>query len=479
MEKTFPSWLTKQMIRGVRGFNLDAYVMALEGWRRGLTLTWYYDLAEFTNLKIIGFNPIGKSFSLQSTQKKHYFYRSRGDKVANEAVNIVQDKHLTKSYFKKHGVSSPEGVLIKKGITENVIVQSIGHLCYPLVVKPVLGSLGKGVVTNIQSEKELLNSVAYVRKNFDYNYLLIEEHYTGEEYRVYVVADKVVAATKRVPANIVGDRKSCISELIERKNRARKENPYLLKKLIKVDDNLRTFLRNQDLTLESIPAKNKQVFLKGQSNISAGGDPIDVTDSLSNEIKTKAIHAIEAIPNLVHAGVDVISNGKRTAVIEVNATAEVPMHIFPLEGKARNVPEKIMDYYFPETIGLASINAKIYYNHRQILRLLRGKYINNIEIANAPVGKLYAKRYVISGKVQGVGFRRWIRRQAIDRRLHGYARNLKNGNVVVVVGGANKSKVEEFKEVCLIGSKRAEVKSVKEFLWNKQIKVGFEIRKTR
>src|SRR5690625_4034367 len=116
MEDNFPNWLTKQMIRGARGFNLDAYVMALEGWRRGLTLTWYYDAEEVTDMKIIGFNPLGKSFSLfsEDTKKTHYFYRSRGDKVTNEAVDIVHDKHLAKSYFNKAEVQTANRINFQK-----------------------------------------------------------------------------------------------------------------------------------------------------------------------------------------------------------------------------------------------------------------------------------------------------------------------------------------------------------------------------
>src|SRR5690625_7692823 len=84
MTDNYPDWLSNQMIKGVRGFNIDAYLVALEGWRRGLELTWYYDAKDVTDLKIIGFNPLGKTFSLSSKDKTHFFYRSRGDQVTNE-----------------------------------------------------------------------------------------------------------------------------------------------------------------------------------------------------------------------------------------------------------------------------------------------------------------------------------------------------------------------------------------------------------
>src|SRR5690625_4925156 len=251
MNEMFPNWLTKQMIRGVRGFNLDAYVMALEGWRRGLSLTWYFDPTEVTNMKIIGFNPLGKSFSLRSDDKNklHYFYRSRGDKVANEAVDIVHDKHLAKSYLQKAGVPTPKGVQFNKAINNDEILEITKELDHPLVVKPVFGSLGKGVFTNIQSDEELLKNIEYLRDNYEYDEIIVEQFINGEEYRVYVVGDKVAAATNRVPANVLGDGTSTIEELIEKKNEIRKENPYLATKLIKIDDSLLQFIESQGLTL--------------------------------------------------------------------------------------------------------------------------------------------------------------------------------------------------------------------------------------
>src|SRR5690625_271838 len=85
LTKNFPFWLTEEMIKDVTGFNLDAYLLALEGWRRGLTLKWYYDASHLSDLKIIGRDPLGGIFSLSSPQRTHFFQRSRGDRVNNKA----------------------------------------------------------------------------------------------------------------------------------------------------------------------------------------------------------------------------------------------------------------------------------------------------------------------------------------------------------------------------------------------------------
>lgn len=47
-----------------------------------------------------------------------------------------------------------------------------------------------------------------------------------------------------------------------------------------------------------------------------------------------------------------------------------------------------------------------------------------------------AKQFLVSGRVQGVGFRAFVRRHAKALGLRGYAKNLASGDVEVVAVGA-------------------------------------------
>lgn len=476
MEENYPKWLSNQMLRGVRRFDIDSYLISLEGWRRGLALKFYYDPSTVTDLKIIGFDQVGKAFSLNSNKKTHFFYRTRGDKVSNVATDIGTDKAKTKQHLSEKGIPTPKGFTFNREAEVGDVVDEALKLGFPLVLKPTSGSLGKGVITGIITEEELKNGISYVLSAFDYEDFIIERHIEGEDIRLYVIENQVTAATKRIPANITGDGHLTISELIDQKNYLRKENPHTSTRLIKKDKELTKYLAQQGLNLENIPDKDKTIYLKGQSNISAGGDSVDVTDDLTEGIKKLAVQAVAAIPGLYHAGLDLIVNKNEASVIEINTTAGITLHTFPVYGKSRNIAEKIVDYYFPETKGKAKNSNHIYFDYKNILELLRSHSLEQLEVANAPVGELYAKRYVVSGKVQKVGYRKWIRKQAIAKGLHGYTRNLNNGKVVVVVGAVDRAIVDDFKRVCYEGPSRAEVTEVKEYLWETQIKVGFEIR---
>ena len=48
-----------------------------------------------------------------------------------------------------------------------------------------------------------------------------------------------------------------------------------------------------------------------------------------------------------------------------------------------------------------------------------------------------ARRWLVRGRVQGVGFRRFAQREAAELLLVGWARNLDDGRVEVMAQGAN------------------------------------------
>ncbi len=99
--------LNKRIVSNIKGFKLDAYLVALEGWRRGLTLKWYKDETELCTLDRLNSSTSGKFFSLSSDSKTHYFFRSRGDKVINKAVRVCQDKEKTKELLDKKNLPVP------------------------------------------------------------------------------------------------------------------------------------------------------------------------------------------------------------------------------------------------------------------------------------------------------------------------------------------------------------------------------------
>lgn len=460
----------------ISGFKLCSYLIALEGWRRGLKLKWYKNESNVCKLQKVSGGSNGVVFSLSDGQQTHFFFRSRGDKVENEAVKVCGDKEETKIHLRNNNVPTPLGEVI--GADEEIIeyAQKIG---FPVIVKPINGSMGKGVYTNINSKKELQGILKELRSQFKYKEYLVEKHYYGKEYRIYVVGDQVIGATYRVPANIIGDGRNTIEKLIEIKNEQRKSNPYLKIKPIKVDYEVKYMIKREGYNLQSIPKRGEQVFLREKSNLSSGGDPLDATDELSPEVKEIAVKAFKALPSIPHGGVDIIvdpEDNRKGVVLEINATAEIGFHFYPLKGKARDIGKAVIDYYFPQS--KLKDKSIFYFDYKSILEPLASGTVDDLMITDAPSNDILAKKYIVSGKVRKVGYATYIRKQALRLNLIGSVKAVNNRKVEITLVSNNRTKLDNFEKYVKRGSKKSIVKEVSEEFIEKievPIMVGFHI----
>lgn len=474
--------LHPEVVSEVEGNYLDAYVVALEGWRRGLTLRWHVkDSEKFKEMKTWYVDEPGQLFSLHSKEKSHYFFRTRGDKVTNEAVEKGMDKQRTKELLKKAGIPVPDGRQFSRKDDEETVIEYAETLGYPVVIKPKDGSFGRGVMSDIKSEEELKYSLQYLREQLEEDQIIVEKYIPGNDYRLYVVDDKVVGAILRVPPNVVGDGINSIEALIDIKNSERQLNPRLTTCPIKINQELVDYIGKSGYTLESIPGKDEVVYLSDKGNISIGGDPIDVLDELSDEIKQIAVQALRAIPGLTHGAVDLIidkdQDGNEAGyVIELNPTAQIGGILFPVKGKSRDIPAAIIDYYFPETKNVQTEKGKIYFDFYDVLEPLISRQGVISTVSPAPIGKIHMKKYTVYGDVQNHGYHLGLRKQAFERGLHGFVMNVEDNAIDIVVAGTDKEMIDDFRHGITEDEERAHVIEIHESDYDGFVKVGFDSR---
>lgn len=478
MTSKIPNEFNTKIVKGIKGFSLCSFLIGLEGWRRGLTLKYYGEINQYSNIYTKGRKPFGRSYSLESKSKIHYFNQSRGDLVSNEAVKIAESKHKTKEYLKRHNIPVMPSMEFTENVSDQEIIQRVKEFGFPVIIKPTYGTLSRGVVLNIKNDTKLEESLTLVREKLGFKNIIVERYFEGEDIRLYVVNQVVVAALRRVPAKVTGDGKSTIKQLIQAKNKTRRNNPYLAARPVKLDEEVISVLKRNNYELDSILEDGKTILVKNKSTMNQGVDLYDITDEVKSHIKRLAINTLNALPNIPHGSIDMLYNGEEAVVLEVNPSANISMHMFPTEGKSRNVGAYLMDFYFPETKEKSGKHANMYFDLLDIVDILKRNYTNYIEVKSLPESPIYAKRYVISGTVQNVGYRNWIKRQATLENLHGFAKNLNNGNVEVVVASSVQQKINGFEKKCIKGSKKSIVENVEGFNWDKEIKMGFEIVST-
>ena len=205
---------------------MSMFLIALEAWRRGVTVN-FFTIDNPDNKLLI-------RYSLSYQGREHRFESSRGDLLTDEAFQIAEDKHETKRYLKKSDVNVPEGHKINANqISEEELLQIAKDLGFPLVLKPTNENAGNGVFSNIITDKDLTEIYQYLTHSLGYKELVIEKHIEGTEHRILVVDGKAVGVIKRVPANIIGDGNNSIKQLIQSKNKNKKAIQSLLRKRLK------------------------------------------------------------------------------------------------------------------------------------------------------------------------------------------------------------------------------------------------------
>lgn len=262
---------------------------------------------------------------------------------------VMENKIASKLVLSENGVRVPVGRDYAK--MEDALKDFSFFQKRKKVIKPVTTNFGIGI--GISSPNDSLENFTYfVKEAFSHSSsIIIEEFIEGPEYRFLVLGDEVVAVCNRVPANVIGDGVHTIAELISEKNKdpRRGEGHITALEKIQMSETERLVLSGYGYDFTTIPKLGEQVFLRKNSNISTGGDSIDVTDFVHPEFKTIALQAAKAASAKI-CGIDIISsaitetpNPEHYAVLEINFNPVLYIHEFPYSGTARNVGDKILD----------------------------------------------------------------------------------------------------------------------------------------
>ena len=291
---------------------------------------------------------------------EHIEYVKNGNMTSHDSYIsplIMENKVVTKKVLAKAGFNVPQSVEFTS------LEQAVAS--YPLfegravVIKPKSTNYGLGISIfqqGVHNRDDFAKAVEIAFR--EDKEIMVEDYLVGTEYRFFVLGEETLAVLLRVPANVVGDGVHTVAELVATKNAhpLRGDGNRTPLKKIALGDIEQLQLKEQGLTVDSIPAKDQLVQLRANSNISTGGDSIDMTDEMHDSYKRLAVGITKAMGAAV-CGVDlIIPNLKKPAeaslnswgVIEANFNPMMMMHIFPYAGKSRRLTQNVIKMLFPE-----------------------------------------------------------------------------------------------------------------------------------
>ena len=334
----------------------------------------FYALSAFDNMELstqaLLFDAIQKGLKIEILDERDQFlslqfgdhleYVKNGNMTSHDSYIsplIMENKVVTKKVLAKAGFNVPQSIEFTdvKSTVEN----------FPLfenravVIKPKSTNFGLGISIFQQGVTDRDDFAKAVEIAFrEDKEIMVEDYLLGTEYRFFVLGDQTLAVLLRVPANVIGDGVHTVAELVAAKNDhpLRGDGSRTPLKKIALGDIEQLQLKEQGLTVDSIPAKDQLVQLRANSNISTGGDSIDMTDEMHASYKEIAVGICKAMGAAV-CGVDlIIPDLKKPAepslrswgVIEANFNPMMMMHIFPFSGQSRRLTMNVIKMLFPE-----------------------------------------------------------------------------------------------------------------------------------
>ncbi len=290
----------------------------------------------------------------------HIEYVKNGNMTSHDSYIsplIMENKVVTKKVLAKAGFNVPQSLEFTS--VEQALASYSLFERRAVVIKPKSTNYGLGITIfqqGVQHREDFAQAVEIAFR--EDKEIMVEDYLVGTEYRFFVLGDKTLAVLLRVPANVIGDGVHTVAELVATKNDhpLRGDGSRTPLKKIALGDIERLQLKEQGLTIDSIPAKDQLVQLRANSNISTGGDSIDMTDAMHDSYKQLAVGITKAMGAAV-CGVDLIipdltrpaePNLASWGVIEANFNPMMMMHIFPYAGQSRRVTQDVIAMLFPE-----------------------------------------------------------------------------------------------------------------------------------
>jgi len=254
------------------------------------------------------------------------------------AFSRCDDKRVTNRILTREGLRVPRQIPATTPEQNERTLEELGAV----VVKPARGEQGAGVSVGIRMPRELERAVE--RAAAMCADVLIEEYIEGEDLRVIVIDDEVVAAAVRRPPRVVGTGKHTVAQLVEKYSRRRKAATGG-ESSVPMDDETLRCIAEAGFERESILPRREELVVRKTANVHTGGTIHDVTADLHPALAESAVKAARALAVPVVGFDFIVASPDRDsyAIIEANERPGLANH------EPQPTAERFIDLLFPQT----------------------------------------------------------------------------------------------------------------------------------
>ena len=213
-----------------------------------------------------------------------------------------------------------------------------------LVVKPVRGEGGQGLTVGVTDPDALGEAISMAQAVCPE--VLLERRCEGDDVRVIVIADEMVAASIRRPPEITGNGRHTVAELVETLSRERSVATDGAAH-IPLDATTLSVVRAAGCESHTVLDDEEVIAVRRTANVHTGGTIDDVTEQLHPALADAAVAAARAI-DIPVVGVDLMVprvDGFVYTIIEANEQPGLANH------EPQPTVERFVDLLFPESAG--------------------------------------------------------------------------------------------------------------------------------
>jgi len=311
-------------IRATKGHGASTYLVTLAALTQGLSVTFFRSQAEAGINHPLFAKEVAEPifYRVSNTRRAHFFNGTQSDRISATACAATKDKLKTKALLHAKNLNTPVGGVMSAH--DHVLLGRLHQAgVRRFVIKPVAGSLGKGVFLN-QTAQQV---AGYLQANPEQSFV-VEQHIKGFEHRVHVVDGVVVTALQRVANHVVGNGFDTVASLFAARQEDRKRNPYLVEKTADVAE-VEMALLSRGGAWSDVPPLGQTVWLAANGLPNPQGDIILSFDTLPEAAKHLAVAATKAVA-AQSAGLDILVEPSGTAyVLEINIRPWIGAQSFP------------------------------------------------------------------------------------------------------------------------------------------------------
>lgn len=215
---------------------------------------------------------------------------------------------------------------------------------FPVVIKPNVSGYSRGSYFPINTYRALYRAIILAK--IWWPKTMIEQYLEGANYRVLTTRNGLLSVIRRYPPFVSGNGEDSISTLIAQENMIRQEmNLHPTIYPIRKSRALIQYLKKQQLTLASVPAKDQQITLFHRVALAPGGivETIEQTKiptvnrALFIDVVKKFGANILGIDVIFARGIEVPYTEQEIILVEVNSRPYIKMHHYPRYGKVEDL----------------------------------------------------------------------------------------------------------------------------------------------